>query len=87
MAISNGFWPLDCSVESLVLREIVPISRQNFTELRPASRDPSTPGLPPRWLYQAPVAMGGRAKYAGVHGGHQQERPRWGRSSELIPRR
>jgi hypothetical protein len=24
MAISNGFWPLDLSVESLVLREIVP---------------------------------------------------------------
>jgi hypothetical protein len=25
MAISNGFWPLNLSVESLVLREIVPI--------------------------------------------------------------
>ena len=25
MAISNGFWLLDLSVESLVLREIVPI--------------------------------------------------------------
>jgi hypothetical protein len=62
--------------------------RRNCTELRPASRAPSTPGLPPRWswLYQAPGAMGGRAEYAGVHGGHQ-ERPRWGRSSELILRR
>jgi hypothetical protein len=25
MAVSNGFWPLNLSVESLVLREIVPI--------------------------------------------------------------
>jgi hypothetical protein len=25
MAVSNGFWPLNLSVESLVLREIVPV--------------------------------------------------------------
>ena len=28
MAISNGFWPLDLSVESLVLREILPTISQ-----------------------------------------------------------
>jgi hypothetical protein len=46
----------------------------NLTELRPASRAPSTPGLTPRWSYQAPGAVGGRTEYAGVHGGHG-ERP------------
>jgi hypothetical protein len=59
---------------TLMLAPIAADVRRNCTELRPASRAPSTPGLPPRWLYQAPGAMGGRAEYAGVHGGHQ-ERP------------
>ena len=53
---------------------LVGVGRQNLTDLRPASRAPSTPGLTPRWLYQALGAMGGRADYAGVHGGHG-ERP------------
>jgi hypothetical protein len=30
MAISNGFWPLNLSVESLVVREIVPIFVLSF---------------------------------------------------------
>jgi hypothetical protein len=61
-------------------------SRRNFTDLRPASHAPSTASLPPGWLYQAPAAMGGRAEYVGVHGGHQ-ERPRWGGSSAPILKR
>jgi hypothetical protein len=36
MAISNGFWPLSLSVESLVLREMVPT---------PGSRGPRGPNI------------------------------------------